>query len=99
MKKYIHTSPHTHYIFQTELDRGEYGKLVLVSSSLIDGDYAVMKIVELNPNKNKFDITNEGDILKTLDHENVIKLHDSFITYNRSHYCIVMEYAERGNIR
>ena len=58
-----------------------------------------MKIVELNPNKNKFDITNEGDILKTLDHENVIKLHDSFITYNRSHYCIVMEYAERGNIR
>ena len=58
-----------------------------------------MKIIELDRNKNKFDFTDEGEILKKLDHDNVTKHLDSFITSTRSHYCIVMEYAERGSIK
>ncbi len=58
-----------------------------------------MKKIKLNQNSNLFQIRDEGDILEQLNHENVIKLFDRFITANRSHYCMVMEYAERGNIK
>ena len=42
-----------------------------------------MKILKLGPNIKDFSVTREGDILKTLNHENVIKHVDSFITSDK----------------
>ena len=42
-------------------------------TSKVDGGSAVMKIYKLGPNINNFSYTTEGNILKTLNHENVIK--------------------------
>ena len=54
-----------------------------MGTSKVDGGSSVMKIYKLGPNINNFSYTTEGNILKTLNHENVIKHVDSFITSDK----------------
>ena len=58
-----------------------------------------MKIVQLSANEEEMlSIMNDAEILKELNHPNIIKYIESF-TLNKKVLCIVMEYAREGNVR
>lgn len=40
---------------------------------------------------------NEARLLEQLDHPNVIKMREHF--YHKKHFCLIMDYAEKGKIR
>ena len=50
-------------------------------------------------NKSFHQISSEVEIHQQLDHDNIIKFFDSFMTTDKKYYCIVVEYAGRGNIK
>ena len=54
-----------------------------MGTSKVDGGSSAMKIYKLVPNIKNFSYTTEGNILKTLNHENVIKHVDSFTTSDK----------------
>ena len=53
----IDETPYCRYIFQTKIGQGEQGEVVLVSSSLINGDYGVMKKIKIKNEKTLFQLT------------------------------------------
>ena len=97
IKNQLDETPYSRYIFQTNIGQGEQGEVVLISSSLINGDYGVMKKIKIKDEKTLFQLTQEGNILEKLNHPNIIKYYDMFRTRDK-YLCIVTVYAERGDI-
>ena len=82
------------YIRKKLLGKGAYGKVYLV---LNDKDQKYYALKSLEKNKNcliAFDT--EINLLKKLDHENIIKLHDFY--ENKQKLNIILEYAENGTL-
>ena len=79
-----------------EIDGGEFSKVYLYSDKATNHNFAI-KQIEITNNKEflKY-INNEIDILKQLDHPNIVK----FIECIKSptHYNIVMEYYNNNNL-
>ena len=59
-------------------------------------DYAVMKIAEYGLNYEK--ILNEIDILRDLDHENIVRYLDSY-TFPKGNPCLILEYCDQGSLQ
>ena len=59
-------------------------------------DYAVMKIAEYGLNYEK--ILNEIDILRDLDHENVVRYLDSY-DFPEGNPCLILEYCDQGSLQ
>ena len=79
-----------------EIDGGEFSKVYLYSDKATNHNFAI-KQIEITNNKEflKY-INNEIDILKQLDHPNIVK----FIEYIKSptHYNLIMEYYNNNNL-
>nr|CCC91469.1 putative protein kinase [Trypanosoma congolense IL3000] len=81
------------------IGKGNMGACVLVRNNE-DGKLYVIKQVDLTKmnRKERQQSLNEAHVLKSLQHPNIINYVDSFLA-NRSNYvCIVMEYADGGDL-
>lgn len=82
------------YIIENNLlGKGTYSVVFLAKHKKTNKKYAIKKILIPQMNKN---IKNEIDILKKLNHINIIKLYDFFID-KENYYHFVLEYCEYGN--
>lgn len=57
-----------------------------------------MKRINIYPGFKEEDFK-EAEIMKKLDHPNIIKYYDMFKTGSGKYLCIIMEYASGGNLR
>jgi len=75
------------------------GQVILVRSNDTNKIY-VMKLIDLSRmnKKERAASLNEAKVLSSLTHPNVIKYVDSFLSRKTEHLCIVMEYAEGGDL-
>ena len=80
------------------LGEGSYGKVNLVSHKII-GAQRAMKIigkVEDQDENNLFEILNEINVLKKIDHPNIIKIFEFY--FQNNNYYLITEYCNSGEL-
>lgn len=82
-----------YFIENNIIGKGTYSIVFLATHKKTNKKYAIKKILIPYMNKN---IKNELEILKKLNHVNIIKLYDYFID-KENYYHFVLEYCEYGN--
>jgi len=81
------------------IGKGNMGTCALVRNNE-DGRHYVIKQVDLAKlnKKERAQSLNEAKVLSVLRHPNVINYNDSFLARKTDHLCIVMEYADGGDL-
>jgi calcium-dependent protein kinase len=83
------------YEVEKTLGEGTFGKVVKVRHK-VTGQFRAMKIIDKINSESDMDIRNEIEILKTLDHPNIVKIFECFITSN---YCyLITEICDQGEL-
>ncbi len=82
------------YELKEKLGEGSYGSVYKVHQKTTNYLRAVKAIKKKNVVRNEF--MNEIEVLKTVDHPNIIKLFDCY--YDRSFYYMVEEYCSGGDL-
>ena len=82
------------YELKEKLGEGGYGSVYKVLQRKTNYLRAVKAIKKKNVDKNEF--MNEIEVLKTVDHPNIIKLFDCY--YDRNFYYMVVEYCSGGDL-
>ncbi len=91
-------NPENDYIKLNVLGEGAFGVVYKVKNKLTDYERA-MKIINKNPSYNEKDdpeILNEVEILKTMDHPNILKIFEFYS--NKQDYSIVTELCSGGDL-
>lgn len=89
--------PTKKYNIISKLGDGSYGTVFLAVNSLTKSKVAIKKIIKVKENVvDDLEIKNEIDILKKLDHPNIVKIYEFYET-NDSYY-IVTEYCKKGEL-
>ena len=91
----IHKNPETTYEKVKKLGTGAYGEVWLLRHKLTGKEYA-MKIIEKSPYSDEKHIINEINILKTLDHPNILKILEFHISQNKIY--IITDYCPEGEL-
>jgi serine/threonine protein kinase len=80
------------------LGRGSFGKAFLCKNTHND-NFCVVKQMETSmmTKKEREDAVREARLLKKMDHPNIIKFQEVFMT-KRNRLCIVMDYADGGDL-
>ena len=84
------------YLLGSELGKGAYG-CVYKGFSTRSGNYVAIKTIELQNKDSLEGVQQEIDIMKHLDHVNIIRYIESHKTDD--YLYIVMEYAEQGSLQ
>ena len=86
------------YLLIKELGKGSFGEVFLTKKLKSPQLYATKKIPCSNLKSNEFTkyLNNEINIMKKLDHKNIVKLYDLIKTPNNLY--IIMEYINGGNL-
>jgi calcium-dependent protein kinase len=84
-----------YYDVQKTLGEGSFGKVVKVIHKQT-GQARAMKIIDKVNSDYDLDIKNEIDILKTLDHPNIVKIFECFIT--QKYYYVITELCGQGEL-
>ena len=81
------------------IGKGNMGACYLMKHNE-DGTHYVMKQIDLAnmSRKERKQALNEARVLSSLKHPNIINYVDSFLARRSDHLCIVMEYAEAGDL-
>ncbi|KAH9597873.1 Protein kinase domain [Trypanosoma melophagium] len=81
------------------IGKGNMGACVLARNNE-DGKFYVIKQVDLSKmnRKERQQSLNEAHVLSSLRHPNIINYVDSFISRRSDHLCIVMEFADSGDL-
>ncbi|CAM9505257.1 unnamed protein product [Heterosigma akashiwo] len=79
------------------IGQGSYGDVNLVSCHN-DPKLYVMKVIRNANEEEGKEAMKEVNILETLDHPNIVKLKECFYQNSGKTLCIVMEYAESGDL-
>ena len=90
-----HQDPETIYEKVKALGEGAFGQVWLVRHKILGKNYA-MKIIEKSPYSNTKQIINEINILKTLDHPNILKILEFHIEHDK--FYIVTDYCPEGEL-
>ena len=82
------------------IGKGIFGEVYLTSNTNNSVIYATKRI-EISKDKNQYKITskyllNEIEIMKELDHPNLIKMHNLYRTNN--HFYFIMDYCNGGSL-
>ncbi|KAG6553054.1 hypothetical protein Mapa_005391 [Marchantia paleacea] len=85
------------YLLGDEIGKGAYGR-VYKGLDLENGDFVAIKQVSLEniPSEDLASIMQEIDLLKNLNHKNIVKYQGSFKT--KTHLYIILEYVENGSL-
>ena len=62
-----------------------------------DKEYA-LKEITIDKNKNKLNIKREFEIMRKLNHENIVKIHDVIIDKHLNNIYFIMDYYEHGDL-
>jgi NIMA (never in mitosis gene a)-related kinase len=82
-----------------KLGDGAYSSVYKVKRVNDEEAYALKKVKMLNlTEKEKENALNEVRILASIDHANVIGFKEAFIDESSSSLCLVMEYADNGDV-
>ena len=93
----VKKDPHCDYKEIKILGEGSFGKVSLVKHKVTGIVRAMKSIKKLTFKKNNdLTILNEINILKKIDHPNIVKIYEFFITDD--FYYILMEYCEGGEL-
>ena len=80
------------------IGRGSFGKVYLIKSKTTKKEFA-LKEIELEESKLKSNtITGEVNILRKLDHPNIISFKGAFNSNDHKFLNIITEYADNGDI-
>ena len=96
----VKSQPYEDYKVIKNLGEGTFGKVDLVEHK-ITGKIRAMKIIKktnvINPNiSNEASILNELNILKKIDHQNVVKIYEYYS--DKENYYLVTEYCAGGDL-
>eukprot|EP01004_Peranema_trichophorum_P003267 NODE_2264_length_1634_cov_48.102581_g1940_i0.p1 GENE.NODE_2264_length_1634_cov_48.102581_g1940_i0~~NODE_2264_length_1634_cov_48.102581_g1940_i0.p1 ORF type:complete len:252 (-),score=31.97 NODE_2264_length_1634_cov_48.102581_g1940_i0:798-1553(-) len=82
------------------IGKGSFGQVFLVKSSK-DGQSYVMKQIDMSKlnRKEKTTALREVKLLSSLNHPNIVRYVDSFVTPSPEYLCIVMEYCDGGDLQ
>ena len=97
--KQTHTHTHTCYggRLGLQLPRGEYFTIYRCKNINSDKIYALKEIL-IEKNKNKMNIKREFEIMRKLNHKNIVKIHDVIIDTHLSNIYFIMDYYEYGDL-
>ena len=90
--------PNTLYIKKKILGRGSFGIVYLVKQRYLSR-YFAMKVIKKSSTKGKEEeenLMNEVDILRKLDHPNIVKITDFYSL--KTEYNIITEYCQEGEL-
>ena len=90
--------PNKLYIKKEILGRGSFGIVYLVKQRYLSR-YFAMKVIKKSPTKAKEEeenLMNEVDILRKLDHPNIVKITDFYSL--KTEYNIITEYCQEGEL-
>ena len=88
-------SPEMVYQKIEKLGEGSFGEVWLVRHKILGKDYA-MKIIKKSPYSNTKQINNEIEILKKLDHPNILKILEFHLTEDK--FYIITDYCKDGEL-
>ena len=88
-------SPEMVYQKIEKLGEGSFGEVWLVRHKILGKDYA-MKIIKKSPYSNTKQIKNEIEILKKLDHPNILKILEFHLTEDK--FYIITDYCKDGEL-
>ena len=91
----INQDPETLYEKVKMLGEGSFGEVWLVRNKILGKEYA-MKVIEKSPYSNTKQIINEINILKTLDHPNILKILHFHLDNDK--YYLVTDYCPEGEL-
>ena len=78
------------------LGQGSFGTVYLVKHKILNNFFA-MKVIKKTNKSDKDDVLmNEINILRKMDHPNIVKIHDFYIT--ATEYILVTEYCSEGEL-
>ncbi len=88
------------YTLIKHLGRGTYGDVYLVKHNSEDEPYA-MKVIDLKNRPDQFinQVIEEVKNHSKLKHPNIVVLMDTYFTPNKEQICLILEYADGGDIR
>ena len=90
-------NPDDTYYKEKVLGRGSYGVVYLVKHKQLHRYFAMKVISKRHKSKAEEEaLMNEINILKKLDHPNILKINDFYSLKNE--YCIVTEYCQEGEL-
>ena len=78
------------------LGQGSFGTVYLVKQKQINGYFAIKKIKKSKNDKDDENLMNEINILRKLDHPNIVKINDFYTT--KTEYTLVTEYCPEGEL-
>ena len=78
------------------LGQGSFGTVYLVKHKLLNTNFAMKVIKKTNKTEKDEIIMNEINILRKMDHPNIVKINDFYIT--NSEYVLVTEYCPEGEL-
>ena len=78
------------------IGQGSFGIVYLVKHKLLKTLFAMKIIQKTNINEKDEDVMNEINILRKMDHQNIVKIHDFYITINE--YILVTENCPEGEL-
>ena len=90
-----HQDPEKLYEKVKLLGDGSFGEVWLVQNKILKKEYA-MKVIEKSPYSNTKQIINEINILKTLDHPNILKILEFHL--DKDKFYIITDYCPEGEL-
>jgi len=90
-----HQDPEKLYEKVKMLGEGSFGEVWLVQNKILKKEYA-MKVIEKSPYSNTKQIINEINILKTLDHPNILKILEFHL--DKDKFYIITDYCPEGEL-
>ena len=88
-------NPEEIYIKESKMGEGSFGEVWKVRHKILGKEFA-MKIIEKSPYSNTKQIENEIEILKQLDHPNILKILEFHLTKDK--FYIITDYCPEGEL-
>ena len=79
------------------IGKGSFSTIYKCRHSNSDKEYA-LKEITIDKNKNKLNIKREFEIMRKLNHENIVKIHDVIIDRQLNNIYFIMDYYEYGDL-
>ena len=81
------------------IGKGSFSTIYKCKHNITNKTFALKEIIiDKNKNKNKLSIKREFEIMRKLNHENIVKIHDVIIDTQLNNIYFIMDYYEYGDL-